>query len=274
MGAKVIIYALHKNQIMERKYIRLERENRLTTIVLDRPEKRNALNSEFVEELKQAFEELKNDSETRVIRLKSSGSVFCAGADLAYLQKLQSNSFEENLEDSRGLKGLFELMYTHPKPIIAQVEGAAIAGGCGLASVCDLVFSVPEAKYGYTETKIGFVPAIVSVYLMRKIGESMARDILLTGRIFNANEAKAMGLIQYIYQVDEIDQAVKEFAEKWAKETSGDSIALTKKLIAEVQSKPIHEAFEYAAHMNAQARETPDCKAGIGAFLNKEKINW
>ena len=137
-------------------------KDRIGHITLNRPEKRNALSPELVEELKQSFTSYSSNDQVKVVVLQANGKAFCAGADLAYLQKLQSFTEEENVADSQSLAELFEKIYTFPKPVIAKVQGHAIAGGCGLASVCDYIISAPEVKYGYTEVRIGFVPAIVS----------------------------------------------------------------------------------------------------------------
>lgn len=249
-------------------------ENRIGYITLNRPEKRNALNSEMVTELKAAFSTASDDESCKVIVLRANGKAFSAGADLAYLQTLQQNSFEENYADSSHLKELFEQIYFHKKVVIAQVEGHAIAGGCGLATVCDFVFSVPEAMFGYTEVKIGFVPAIVMFFLLRKINEKRAKDLLLTGRLISAEEAHRWELINDIHEPDAIQEAVKAFAEQLIAQCSGDSLALTKEMIANVQTLEPAEALDYAAKTNAKARDTADCKKGIGAFLNKEKIVW
>src|SRR5688572_18468858 len=177
------------------QFIETRSQNGIYEIILNRPDKRNALNSEFVQELIEAFTVADNDEKTRVVLLKANGKAFSAGADLAYLQQLQNNTFAENLVDSSQLKTLFSHIYNHKKIVIAQVEGHAIAGGCGLATVCDFVFSVPEALYGYTEVKIGFVPAIVMFFLLRKIGESKARELLLTGKLVPAGYFRELGLV-------------------------------------------------------------------------------
>ncbi|HWA36104.1 MAG TPA: enoyl-CoA hydratase/isomerase family protein, partial [Cyclobacteriaceae bacterium] len=159
--------------------------DRVGYITLNRPEKRNALNQEMVSELEAAFQKASSDDSAKVIVLRARGEAFCAGADLGYLQQLQKYSYEENLADSSHLKELFFLIYTLNKVVIAEVQGAALAGGCGLAAVCDFVFTVPEAKFGYTEVKIGFIPAIVTVFLLRKIGESRAKELLLSGSLIS-----------------------------------------------------------------------------------------
>jgi len=259
---------------MNYTYIQTSITERISYITLNRPEKRNAFNELFVEELKHAFNTAEADDYTKVIILNANGKVFSAGADLAYLQNLQSNSYEENLQDSKNLKDLYQQIYTLKKIVIAQVEGHAIAGGCGLATVCDFTFSTPDLKFGYTEVKIGFVPAIVMVFLIKKIGELKAKELLLTGKLINPEEAKEMNLINAIYSKESIKNEVKAFAKKLCEETSTQSLASTKKMIADIQKMDYPKAFEYAAEMNAKARATSDCKKGISAFLNKEKLDW
>jgi len=249
-------------------------EERVAYITINRPEKRNALNAQVVQDLKDAFTYAEQSNDAKVIVLKANGESFCAGADLAYLKELQSNSFEENLEDSNHLKELFEQIYSNKKIVIAQVEGHAIAGGGGLATVCDFVFSVPEAKFGFTEVKIGFVPAIISVFILRKIGEKRTKELLLTGDLITANKAKAIELINYIFDADSIEDEVQAFAEKLINNCSGDSLALTKELLANVSSMNFTKGLNYASKINATARNTKDCIAGISAFLNKDKISW
>lgn len=249
-------------------------KDRIAEITLNRVDKRNALNSEVVTELSKAFDQAEHDEKVKVIILKANGEVFSAGADLDYLKKLQSNTFEENLADSNLLRKLFEQIYSQPKIVIAQVQGHAIAGGCGLASVCDFIFTTPEAKFGYTEVKIGFIPAIVAIFLIRRIGEGKAKELLFSGDLIDANYAKQIGLINYISATDNIENEVKAYADKLCKTTSSQSIALTKQLLNNVQDLPLTDALDFAAEMNAHARSTDDCKNGINAFLNKKKIEW
>ena len=259
---------------MQYEYITTELNERVRYITLNRPEKKNAFNFNLVTELKHAFHLAEEDEQTKIIILNSSGDVFSAGADLQYLQSLQNNSFEENLADSSHLKELYASMYYHKKIIIAQVEGHAIAGGCGLATVTDFTFSIPEANFGYTEVKIGFVPAIVMVFLVRKIGETKAKELLLTGKLITALEAKNYQIINDVFNKENIKDEVFSFAQKLCHETSGESLRLTKSMISGVQNLRDFEALDYAAEMNAEARMTADCKKGIATFLAKEKIIW
>ncbi len=254
------------------QFVTYTSQQQVAYITLNRPQKRNALNFEVVAELKQAFEHAKNDTNAKVVVLNAQGDAFCAGADLAYLEELQQNSFEENLADSNHLKELFLQIYTLPKVVIAAIQGHAIAGGSGLATVCDFAFAKPSAKFGYTEVRIGFIPAIVMVFLVRKLGEQKAKNLLLTGRLITAQEAMEAGMITAVTENLEAD--VNKFARMLLTKNSGQSMGLTKQMLARVQAMPVHEALNYAARQNAEARATDDCKKGIAAFLNKETITW
>lgn len=249
-------------------------KDRVGFIVLNRPEKRNALSFELVKELKEKLALAEQDEAVKVIILKANGEDFCAGADLDYLQKLQHFSHEENLKDSHHLKELFLQIYTLKKIVIAQVQGHALAGGCGLATVCDLVYAVPEARFGYTEVKIGFVPAIVMFFLLRKIGEGKAKRLLLTGEIISADEALSLGMINGIVSATKLEEEVASVAQKMIQGNSAGSMTLTKEMIGTIQSFSLDEALQYAAEKNAQARESEDCRRGIAAFLSKQKISW
>ncbi|UJP66673.1 enoyl-CoA hydratase/isomerase family protein [Mongoliitalea daihaiensis] len=248
--------------------------NRIGYITLNRADKRNALNSDMVFEMKKALTAMAEDKEVKVVVIKAEGTAFCAGADLGYLQQLQSNTYDENLEDSRNLKDLFYQIYTFPKVVIAQIQGHALAGGCGLATVCDFSFAVDHAKFGYTEVKIGFIPAIVKVFLLRKIGEGKAKQLLLDGDLISAQEAKDMGLINWVVAADDLEEKVTTYAYKLIHQNSGQSMRLTKEMIALVQEKSLEDGLDYAAQMNAHARATGDCQKGIASFLNKEKLSW
>jgi methylglutaconyl-CoA hydratase len=225
-------------------------------------------------ELKTEFEKASADDNIKVIVLRANGEAFCAGADLAYLQQLQKFSYEENLADSLQLKDLFLQIYRSRKVVIAQVHGPALAGGCGLITVCDFVFAASDAKFGYTEVKIGFVPAIVMVFLLRKIGEGSAKELLLTGKLMNAEVARDMGIVTRVVAALSLESEVREFAEQLATTTSRQSLSLTKKMISDVRQLPLEEALDFAARQNAHARGTEDCKRGIEAFLQKQPLKW
>lgn len=249
-------------------------QDRIGYITLNRPEKRNALSFELVAALKETLAIAEGDNAVKVIVLRANGDAFCAGADLGYLQQLQKFSYEENLADSNHLKELFLRIYTLKKIVIAQVQGHALAGGCGLATVCDFSFAVPEAKFGYTEVKIGFIPAIVMIFLLRKIGEAKARQLLLSGDLVTAEDARAMGLVNTIVPKEALEQEVYTFARRLITTNSATSMEYTKQMIAAVQSLSLEDALTFASTMNAKARASEDCIKGIQAFLNKEKISW
>jgi methylglutaconyl-CoA hydratase len=254
--------------------VEIREEGRVATLVLHRPEKRNALDHALVAHLKDALQAAAAREDIRVVVLTGAGPVFSAGADLAALERLQQATAEQNAADSAHLAGLYEQIYLHPKPVIAMVNGHAIAGGCGLAAVCDFAIASAEAKLGFTEVRIGFVPAIVSVFVMRKLGEAAARDLLLRGRLVTAQEAVAMGLINRAVAAEALDSTVQELAHELSYETSGTAVALTKQLLAAVPGMGLHEALVHASQMNAFARGTEDCRAGVAAFLKKSAPPW
>ena len=252
----------------------LSRSGPVLTLTLDRPDVRNALNAELVGRLKDALAEAATDASVRVVVLTGRGKAFSAGADLAALQALQSASAEANLADSEHLADLFEAIYTHPKPVVAKVNGHAIAGGCGLAAVCDFSLVAEPAKLGFTEVRIGFVPAIVAVFVTRKLGEAAARDLLLRGHLISAEEAARIGLISRAVPADQLDAETDALCTELATETSWSAIAFTKQLLADVQGMGLSESLRTAARTNALARSTDDCRAGVAAFLGKTDPPW
>ena len=241
---------------------------------MNRPEKRNALSPELVDQLKRSISKAYEDQNVKVLILTGEGNAFCSGADLEFLQKMQDFNFDENLEDSNNLKDLFTLIYDGPKPVIAAVNGHAIAGGAGLASICDFTITIPEAKFGFTEVKIGFIPALVSVFLVRKIGESAARELLLSGRIFKSEEAYELGMVHKVVEKDRLEEEVRALASILAYENSSESLKATKRLLSAIADKGLKESLDLAAQMNAEARGTNDCKEGVSAFLEKRKPDW
>jgi methylglutaconyl-CoA hydratase len=259
---------------MSDKLVLYEVSSRIATLTINRPEKRNALNPALVSELIDYFLVAEEDDDVKVIILKANGGVFSAGADLAYLQQLQQHTYEENLADSNLLKKLFTTICYLPKVVIAQVEGHAIAGGCGLATVCDFIFAVPEANFGYTEVKLGFVPAIVSCFLMRKTSETIAKKLLLTGEVFDAETALKYNLITYVTKKEEIAQNVTEFALNLCSDTSANALMVTKQLINQTTYPWLEKSLEFAVQINARVRESEDFKTGVASFLRKEKTKW
>ncbi|MCS7297564.1 MAG: enoyl-CoA hydratase-related protein [Bacteroidia bacterium] len=254
--------------------VETEVKDRVGYLTLNRPERRNALSYALVSQLKQALTNWQDDTEVRTVVLRAKGPVFCSGADIEYLQKLQNYTFQENLADSMHLMELYLLMYKYRKPLIAQVEGPALAGGAGLVTVCDIVVATPEASIGYPEARIGFLPAMVTYFLLRRIGEGWARQLLLTAEPFPAEKAHEIGIFNYVISKDEIQAFVHDLAVRIAKQNSPTSLEFIRKLIADMQDMPLQLGLEFAAKMNAHARATEDFRKGITAFLRKEKIEW
>ncbi|GJM30083.1 MAG: enoyl-CoA hydratase [Cyclobacteriaceae bacterium] len=248
--------------------------DRIAHITLNRPQKRNALNKEMVSLLTQRIIEANNHPEVKLVVLGARGKVFSAGADLKYLKSLQKNTYEENIADSGSLRDLFQLIYTLDKVVIAKVQGHAIAGGCGLASVCDLVISQPDAMFGYTEVRIGFVPAIVMVYLLRRLGEGSARELLLSGHLIDALTAKKIGLVNRVVPSESLDGAVATLAKRIIEDNSEQSMKRVKTMISKIQDLDFEAALNYAVKQNADARNSEDCKKGIQAFIEKKPIKW
>ncbi len=248
--------------------------DRIGYITLNRPEKRNALSPELIAGLHAAFEGMNEDDRVKVIVLRAKGKAFCAGADLAYLQQLQHFSFEENLADSYKLMDLFNLIYSMPKVVIAEIQGHALAGGCGLATVCDFAFAVPDALFGYTEVRIGFVPALVSVFLQEQIGGAKTQELLLSGEFISASKAAELGLITGVEPEEFLEKYVLEFATKLINQNSGFSMGKTKSLLRELNQENRKVSLKLAAEANARARAHEDCKKGIASFLNKTSPDW
>ncbi len=244
----------------------------VATLTLNRPEKRNAISYELIADLLQALDEVK-DSSARVLILTGAGKAFCSGMDLENLQSLIGRTPEQNVEDSQTMASLFRTLYEFPKPTIAAVNGPAIAGGTGVALLCDFTLAGPEAKFGYTEVRIGFVPAIVSTFLLRQVGEKIARDLLLTGRIFDANEALRIGLVKEIVPQEKLMERARELAGQLL-ECSPMSLAYTKKLLADHGREELDAEIDAAIKGNAGIRSTADFREGISSFLEKRKPRW
>ncbi len=243
------------------------------TLTLNRPEKRNALNAAAMAELTQALEAAAEDAACRVVVLTGAGEAFCAGMDLGHLEALGSKTEEEHRTDSMQIARMLRTLYELPKPTIAAVNGAAIAGGMGLATVCDFTLAVPEAKFGYTEVRIGFVPAIVSAFLREQIGDKRARELLLAGRLIKADEAHTLGLVTRVVPAAKLMDEANKLAGKLV-ENSPQAMEATKRLLSEQVRERLDVAIALAVEANVQARATKDFKEGIRAFLEKRKPNW
>ena len=252
--------------------VQLAYQGRVATITLNRPEKRNAISFELIDDLLDALDEV-SKSEAIVLILTGAGKAFCSGMDLENLKALLGRTPEQNLQDSETMMRLFRSLYEFPKVTIAAVNGPAIAGGTGLALLCDFTLAVPEAKFGYTEVRIGFVPAIVSTFLLRQVAEKYARDLLLTGRIIGSEEAARMGLINEIVPGETLLTRARELA-ALVVENSASSLRATKQLLTEHARLELDRHIAAAVRENAAIRTTADFREGITSFLEKRKPVW
>jgi len=252
--------------------IQLGYDGGVATITLNRPEKRNAISFALIDDLLAALEEVRK-SDATVLLVTGAGKAFCSGMDLDNLKALLGRTPDENLRDSETMVRLFRTLYEFPKVTIAAVNGPAIAGGTGLALLCDFTLAVPEAKFGYTEVRIGFVPAIVSTFLLRQVGEKQARDLLLTGRIFAADEAANLGLINEIVPADKLMARARDLAALLL-ENSASSLRATKQLLTDHARMELDAHIEAAVRENAAIRTTADFREGITSFLEKRKPVW
>jgi methylglutaconyl-CoA hydratase len=237
-------------------------------ITLNRPDKRNALNDELIAALKDALRAADADETLRCVVIRGAGKDFCSGADLSALQKIAAASIEENVEDARSLAELFELIRKVRVPVIAAVHGRALAGGCGLATACDIVLATDTARFGFPEVKIGFVPAMVAAILRRNLGEKKSFELLTRGFEYSSSEALALGLVNQVFPEESFDTATNEYASAYTT-LSASAVAMTKKLLYEIDGLDFSEAVEKGVITNANARMTDDCKKGIAKFLEK-----
>ncbi len=244
----------------------------LATVTLNRPEKRNAISYELIDDVLRAFLDVEQSS-AQILILTGSGKAFCSGMDLDNLRAITRQTTEENEADSAKMARLFRTLYAFPKVTIAAVNGPAIAGGCGLATLCDFTLASLDAKFGYTEVRIGFVPAIVSMFLLRQVGEKQARDLLLTGRTFSAEEAVRLGLAHEAVAPDQLMQRVHELASSLL-QNSPTSLLATKRLLTAFSAHELDRDTRAAVEENAHIRTTADFREGVNAFLEKRKPHW
>lgn len=242
----------------------------VAVLTLNRPEKRNALDPRTVRALMDGLEEIERNGSVHMVLLEAAGRDFCAGADLAHLETMVDASYEEHLADAGALGGLFVRMRRFRRPIVAAVHGNALAGGAGLATACDIVLASDDAWFGYPEVHIGFVPAIVMTMLVRNVGEKTAFDLVASGKRIDAGEAHRIGLVNAVFSRHTFAADARTFAAELAGR-SGTALALTKRLLYELGDVGFEEGIELGARVNAEARMTDDCKAGVKAFLASTK---
>ncbi|HEX5702123.1 MAG TPA: enoyl-CoA hydratase-related protein [Pyrinomonadaceae bacterium] len=252
----------------ESETVLFETRDGVAYLTMNRPEKRNALNEDLVTGLKAALRRANADDATRCIVLRGAGSDFCAGADLSALQKIAGASVAENLEDAQSLAELFLLIRELNVPVVAAVRGRALAGGSGLALACDIVLAERDARFGFPEVKIGFVPAMVMAILRRSASEKKAFELITTGVEISAGEAAQLGLVNQVFNSDKFESEVESFARGFAK-MSRSALSLAKKLFYSTDGVAFPDALAAGVDINATARMTKDCRAGIARFLEK-----
>jgi methylglutaconyl-CoA hydratase len=240
----------------------------IARITLNRPDKRNALDEEIINEMKDALAAAARDSAVRVVLVTGAGKDFSSGADLAALQTISEASVAENVANARNFAELFIAMRRHPRPIIAAVRGRALAGGCGVATACDLIIACESAQFGYPEVNIGFIPAMVMVILRRNLSEKRAFELITRGEVISAGKALEVGLINRVFPDDEFETAVQSYAEQMALK-SGSAVSLAKNLLYHMDAMSFESALEAGVQLNAITRMTEDCKKGVEGFLKK-----
>ena len=254
---------------VQNKAILCSNEGRIRRITLNRPEKRNALNDEVIAGIIEALREADGDERTRAIVITGSGKDFCSGADLSALKKISEASVAENMEDARSLMELFLLIRKVRVPVVAAVRGRALAGGCGLASACDIVLASSSARFGYPEVKIGFVPAMVTAILRRNVSEKRAFELITRGAEIGAEEARHIGLVNHVFSDQTFEAEVTAYARGFEM-VSKSAVALTKTVLYQMDGMTFGDALEVGVDINVIARMTEDCEKGIARFLEKE----
>ena len=252
-GNKAIIYAV---------------EGTVSLITLNRPEKRNALNDELVSGLKESLRKADSNDDMRVVVITGAGGDFCSGADLAALQKISESSVEENLADAQSLMELFTLIRSVSVPVVAAVRGRALAGGCGLATACDLVLASRSARFGYPEVKIGFVPAMVMAILRRNVSEKRAFELISRGAMIDAEEAERIGLVNQVFDDEKFETEVEAYVTGF-ENVSRSAVMLSKRLLYNMDGMTFDTALRSGVDVNTIARMTEDCQKGIAQFLKK-----
>jgi len=242
----------------------------IARVTLNRPEKRNALNDAVIAGLKDALKNASKDERVRIAVISGAGKDFCSGADLSALQKITNASVAENSEDARLLLELFLLIRQLPIPVVAAVTGRALAGGCGLATACDLVLAASSARFGYPEVKIGFVPAMVMAILRRNVSEKRAFELITRGAEISADDAKEFGLVNQVFPDESFPEDVNRYVAEFEK-MSASAIGLTKTLLYQMDGMAFPEALETGADVNVIARLTDDCRQRVAKFLQKER---
>jgi methylglutaconyl-CoA hydratase len=257
----------------QERRVEVAREGPIARVWLDRPKARNAFDGPMVTELRSAIDEVSGDAGVRVVVLGGRGPAFCAGADVAWMKAMAGFSREENLQDAAALSDLFHAIQRSPKPVVARVHGAALGGGSGLVAACDIAVAAEGTQFGFTEVRLGIVPAVISPYVLRKIGEAAARELFLTGERFSATEALRIGLVRAVVPEAELDAAVEGRVRELL-QASPAAIAAAKALIDAVAFRPVDEVRRGTVERIAELRASPEGQEGLRAFLERRKPSW
>ncbi len=253
--------------------IKYELKDKVAYVEFCRPEVHNAFNDKLIYEMTDLFDSLENEKELRVVVLTGEGKSFCAGADLNWMKRVVTQSFDENLKESNALADLFAKIYNFHCPVIGRINGAAIGGGVGFVSVCDVALAAKSAVFSFSEVKIGVVPACIGPYVVKKIGEGKAREFFITGERMKAKKACKIGLVNNYYEDDELDQAVIDLI-SMIKSSGPDAVAMAKTLVANVPLMTEEQYKPYTAEMIARLRISTEGQEGMSAFLEKRKPKW
>jgi methylglutaconyl-CoA hydratase len=258
---------------MELRSLVMRRENAIAYVALDRPEVRNAFNRELIDELHDTFAQLGDDPGVRAVVLSGNGKAFCGGADVNWMRGSLEVTHAENVADARRLSQMYRAIDRIPKPVVARVHGAALGGGAGLVACCDVAIAAENASFGFTETKLGILPAVISPFVVAKIGSSHARALCLTGERFDAQRARAIGLVHEVVAEDALDDAVARVVAELL--SSGPTaVAAAKRLLAKVRELPYDDTLDPTAHAIAAQRTSAEGQEGLRAFLEKRKASW
>ena len=258
---------------MTYKYLEIRREGPVEYLTLNRPDVRNAFNEDVIAELTGWAVAAKGSNGLRAVVLAGAGKMFCAGADLTWMSKTVRYSEAENLRDAMAMSSMFAALDTLPVPLIGRVHGAALGGGCGLAAVCDIVVADEGCIFGFTEVKLGILPAVISPFALAKIGRSAARELFLTGARFSAGRAREIGLVHAVVPAGGLDAKIADYIRD-VLSSGPEGIAAAKALIPEVWGRPIADAMPITAHAIATRRVSTEGQEGMQAFLDKRKASW
>jgi methylglutaconyl-CoA hydratase len=254
-------------------HLLVRREKEVEYVTLNRPDVRNAFNEEVIDELTVWAKSIHGAAPPRVAVLAGAGKVFCAGADLSWMSRMVTYSHDENVRDASSMARMFLALDTLPVPLVGRIHGAALGGGSGLAAVCDIVVADDQALFGFTEVKLGILPAVISPYAVAKIGRSAARELFLTGMRFGAARAKEIGLVHAVVPLDRLDATVQGYVEELLA-TGPEAVAAAKRMIQQVWDKPPADALALTAETIAARRISPEGQEGMRAFLEKRKPGW